>query len=1248
MDRKSTPALTGIVFVSFLLSHGLKSTPGAEKASRGSASQQQTAGASVTNRNSSRSDQRSSTISLSRKEDVAKTASKDYAEHFYDLIQASCPNKDHCQPKPSEFLIALVPDPVHTHLALQFDRAIEVIEEAMQDEGFVYDRAIMPWDPKNHPESDDYENRIESKWYEESTQQSPGLMLFRGGNKRPGQWMFVLVVAETPTHGIKDQQFLKALALIQQTATVDDPPGAKRPTNKDEPGLRILGPTFSGSLASLERLLKCPTPNEPTYTCSSTRPPISIYSGTVSSRTDILDFVKHESELNMRFVTFQESDDVMIERFVEYLTGDGYGAGSRDLRHYFTKHVAALSEDETAYGASLNAPGAPSSTQQASAARDCDSNQGEKDTNCILKLVFPREISQLRAAYQDNPKESSSSDSRATPRDTLPSNFSVPGSDDDTVAPYSSKLMPLSQESIMLSIVSELRKHRIQYVILRATDPMDSLFLSEYLRTVFPQGRIVTIGADMLFRREADDPRLHGLLALSTYPLEPAGNHYFASYEAQHFERIFPSADAAGTYNATCSLLLAPASNHVKVLDSAGCEQAQDDDVGTECRHELVQSILPAVFPLSLYGYGWLKEQCPAWNRLDKEPKAEIDQKCKYCAPPVHLLALGRDQYWPVANLGPLECRQHATYLPRIGGQIWGPVLPIEIPYSWQAVQLVAAALGLSFSVSLWRSSVFSKTQSLTSLAPASADFRGTLILFAGMGLFIIILILLWPYLHGAQSDLPIVKYSLYFAGISVFISTVVEWVTRRVLLDEEDEKSHNWWKRWLPLFVFLLLSLVFVQRVFFTPYSENPAFVLRFSTVRAVQLASGLSFIMPWFFFLTVWLWWAYHLTAGCAVLDERRPRLPKGMCHQLVARLNEDNFEGLRPECHLRGATNPLFWAIPVGLIGSFLLLGDVRHPIMSLERPSVERTLDIFFSLAVVGVVVALLQLWTIWLGMRQLLLALDSTPLRDGFRSIKGFSWRPIWRVGVASLDEFQRTYSRKKEALDCAINTVPVSFCNSRVDQEMTITRQRSQTAKNLPHGLIRNWWMRRKAERELVRQFGRVQTAVAEAAGAALDYLALSWCKQKEEAKSPAEDQWEKDSTIRACERFVCLSYIDFLLVVLIRIRTLIIAIGGMYVLTILGVTQYPFEPKGAIQVMLFVVLAFIVVVVGNVFAQIHRDTTLSNITDTTPGELGRDFWVRMAGFVALPVFSLLTAQFPSVNRLFYSWLQPAIQALNR
>jgi len=42
-------------------------------------------------------------------------------------------------------------------------------------------------------------------------------------------------------------------------------------------------------------------------------------------------------------------------------------------------------------------------------------------------------------------------------------------------------------------------------------------------------------------------------------------------------------------------------------------------------------------------------------------------------------------------------------------------------------------------------------------------------------------------------------------------------------------------------------------------------------------------------------------------------------------------------------------------------------------------------------------------------------------------------------------------------------------------------------------------------------------------------------------------------------------------------------------------------------MLMLFL-FALILALVGFVFAQMHRDATLSRITDTTPGELGIDF----------------------------------------
>jgi len=55
-------------------------------------------------------------------------------------------------PKPAlnpKFVIATLPDPIHTHLALMFDRMAEVIQQAAQDERYSYEASWLPWDDKD-------------------------------------------------------------------------------------------------------------------------------------------------------------------------------------------------------------------------------------------------------------------------------------------------------------------------------------------------------------------------------------------------------------------------------------------------------------------------------------------------------------------------------------------------------------------------------------------------------------------------------------------------------------------------------------------------------------------------------------------------------------------------------------------------------------------------------------------------------------------------------------------------------------------------------------------------------------------------------------------------------------------------------------------------------------------------------------------------------------------------------------------
>jgi H+/gluconate symporter-like permease len=75
----------------------------------------------------------------------------------------------------------------------------------------------------------------------------------------------------------------------------------------------------------------------------------------------------------------------------------------------------------------------------------------------------------------------------------------------------------------------------------------------------------------------------------------------------------------------------------------------------------------------------------------------------------------------------------------------------------------------------------------------------------------------------------------------------------------------------------------------------------------------------------------------------------------------------------------------------------------------------------------------------------------------------------------------------------------------------------------------------------------------------------------------------------------------------------------------------------------LFLVLGAVIVVV---YAQMHRDTTLSNVTDTTPGELGTEFWVKLIGFGVGPVLGLLATAFPELTGALLSWVQPGLDSM--
>jgi hypothetical protein len=1098
-----------------------------------------------------------------------------------------------CGPERKDFLIALVPDPVHTRLALDFDRLIEVIQEAAQDGDFQFVAANLPWDTRAHPESDDIAVRLNNNAYIAARQSLPGLLTFR--KPRSHEHLFVWLVGESPTGGIAKDQFSQAMDWIAHAVPEQ--------TNPPTP-LRILGPTFSGSLSSLASLL---TSDKGALDATT---PFLALSGSISNRSSIETFLNWEKGRPIRFASFQETDDVLIERFKEYVAGHAYGAGE-----FHEDSIAILSEDETEYGGIVAAS---------------LSNQGCR--HCSY-LHFPREISRLRAAYQGI--DARNGEVQGGPYTILPLNLEISGADDDTVAPYS-KQSPLSQEGVLLGIVSELRKHAVQFIILRATDPIDVLFLSRYLGAAYPKARIVTLGADVLFSREIEDKQLHGILALSTYSLASSANHEFLSHGQS--ERVFPSSTEAGAYNALRALLARP-----QVDFSA----------------DPLDRVKLGAADLHLYQYGWLEPLRNSLSGLDSN------------TPPAHLLALGRDGYWPVAHLGPFPGEKNGTLLPKVStDQVRSCAqLEVVVPISWIAAELIALLLAAAFVLALWFASIRSQSQFAASLSPATMDATGLLVAGSGLVLTAILLLLLVPLLGGGDWVIPWrgpLSAILILCLVMVLAATLCDLSSRLNLAAAKALPTFGW--------ILCLVVLVAWWIVGRRQVELLPTGAWRFVVLRSLQTTSGLSPILPLILLLAGWLWWAFQISSGITLLHHRRPQLPKDVSDEKVLFVAESAAEPTEAAEPTKGRATYLVtelietlrpsrksawlytrrYAAP-GAVAATCLLGLAAFsprtpwPLMTLDAADFQAPLMALLWLAATGIVGTTLCLWDIWLKARRLLVMLDSVPLRRGFKALEGFSWQPLWRVGLASLAELQRIIAREREALEVASNMdEKLRSAQEKVEYARNNVRKEYWAILAHPKPFLKGWHARRRLELTLTESYRELQSAIATAAGCALDQLAGAWPNEKEKPRRAAGQEPENETSLRACERFVCLVYVSFLLVVLVRMRTLILAAGGMYVFVLLAMTSYPFQPRASIVAVLAILLLTVLGVVTLVFAQAHRNVILSNLTNTKPGELGADFWVRLTSFAALPVVTFFASQFPQLNRLLSSWLEPALQALNK
>lgn len=1187
-----------------------------------------------------------------------------------------------------KFVIATLPDPLHTHQAVLFDQFTAAIEDAAQDEHYDFDSSWLPWEdePESYALLADQEKADLQK---DLREQQPGIFLFRSarGSKTYNEGLVVFVVAEEATHGIHKDQFRNALAWLD--ALVPEKTERRR-------RLAILGPTFSGSLPSLTQVLSDQKAAED-LSLQSYPDPLDIYSGSVSSRAAATNF-KKANDPRVVFHSFVRNDDAILDRFCDYMKWQQ--PLPSDVQKF-----AILSEDETAYGIS----GAKENDKPGATEKGLEDDKSAKlpCPDSAVQLYYPKDISALRGAYQT--KSIFGLGAGLPPPDSqsrsLPTDLADPaGNVHDSIRSYASNQTPLVQEAFLLEVVAALRELHARYILLRGSNTLDQLFLANFLRRMYPSGRILILSSDLLFIRERGATGLNGTMTLTNYPLFPLTRDWTEHRNLPAADRVFSSDTSEGTYIALRVLLSSKSLNGRKV-DTNRCHLADDSPQHifvppVVCRYDAIPDYSP-----------------PYWVVPDDCNKTQARTGCTYLGPATWLTVIGVNRFWPIASLTTsrreLEEDQAATKppsdmvdaqdqprpsevsgTPAVAGdtqeQPNEPGRKLQIPPGMKLFFVILMLFSGFHAWCCWHGSYTAKPNFLAHFASAG-DGRHTVLVFSGSCLLAFMAIVAgWgcgAFFLGAYgfADPWLALGCVLSVCFIAWVSIVGEIATvRRLSASRQEKRIEDFllrsWSQKRASVIFLAVLAFFGLHVLVAELLLDKT-DRALTYWRAMHLSSGVSPIVPFIALLAglyLWFWLTLH---GLALFGSDRPRFP--LLQDLKIKIKngkqcEEEHDFLRMFSQEDAAEKIEKAGMPLAqkttaITAVFFVL--FLFAIWTLADGASLRGLGtrcnavilMLWLLACISLQLAeAWRLYELWQELRSLLTFLDRLPSRRTLAVMRGVSWDNVWKMGGNVLEVRYKVISRQVESTNHSISSLEDFKKDFKDAAEVQATKDclKDLEAVRTAGTDFAKWYCTAYncANAGNLTALKRFQESVAKATGTLLTHLLIPvWRKEtqslglaptadisavEKDAAAPSVPPQAKEEHVRNAEEFVCLTYLGFIQNILGRLRTLAMTIVALFFATTISLSTYPFDPRqllSAILIALFLVLGTVIV---KVYAEMHRNATLSYVTNTRPGELGPEFWFKVLAFGFAPLVGLLTRIFPGISDFIFSWIQPSISSL--
>ncbi|MCC7339630.1 MAG: hypothetical protein IT170_00975 [Bryobacterales bacterium] len=974
----------------------------------------------------------------------------------------------------------------------------------------------------------------------------------------------------------------------------------------------VSGTNYSGALSSLRRGIA----DARRLFLQGSAAKFQVISGSATVKSEMDAFANGDLawEKSVSFASAMHNDTFAKERFLSYMRRRWLGPIPS----------AFLAEGQTAYG--IDSLAGPQAMLQAQAS---------------LTIRFPREIARLRGA---SPQPAAAKrDGGAISGGAANSQLSVPVQQvlkgRDAVAIFSGPQLPVVQEAVLLDIASTLQHEDIRLAGIAATDVFDALFLAGFLRKANPDVRLYMDDADLLYVRAVSQYPLEGILAITTYPVVTHNQLWSPGVAADQWPQRSPTGSRyeVAVFNAVRALLLRQAHG---------------------------RSVAPAS-PIS--GAAIAESPSPVrWPSLLEHSFAGRNFKTR---PPLWLVAVGVNGYWPIALLNPSETDEtQLSWQPGLSAAR-NPVLDLGRPgRPWTVVFLLLVCIGGLFGCltivaqlpvcasfmerilpgfkairerPFWRQFL---VHSLERGAPGRAYFVSAQCLALAAMLYPVACPL-WLLALESPSPAVGVPYvspgdwarlacipslfaflALMAGAILPFLRLFLDHASQGTLPEGEGPMLSN---QYIHLAVVTFLVYPGPMVLYWLGLAGHDDQSLFFFVYRSLNLLNGVSPATP-------------LLLLGCGLivmarLHARRHALSLE-APMVLPELPEDfQTKGLRKGVEAVGQSlaNPITsdpgatLLILLPALAIFFLI-PWEWP-QSLEGWQYDVVYQITLRALFVFAVISWSRFVLAWMKLRGLLEILDLHPLRAAFSILpSGYSQVPVLE-GSGTLDSRDRLVylGQRLRALAACPRVAKLDF---------------------LAPAALRSLEGRIEAAIGREPQFlASVWSSVAKIGSVLAGFLEPVWSTgygTAEDVTKPKGDSPPDRRPYQIAEEIVALPYLAFLGNAMLQLRNLLFYVAVSYFLGMVSALVYPF--RGLQMIIWAGTVGFVVmgIPVAVAIFQMERDEILRRLTRGKEDPGAFRLVKRLAMVGGLPILAMVGSYFPGIGRYLMTVVEPALKAL--